>query len=368
MTSDSFDRIIDESKLKMSADSLQITRSLIQSASELDKSALESEISSQLTGLKEEMEMVKQRIESRQRSFRRQRQILDAEVKCALDKEADTKPIRPAATTIQKNQGRRHEKPNQANVQKNTQSDRAQTKERHTNAAHFNIWQRVDQFFKPVPSDAEIDQLFGDRLAGITVPDIPDGVHWSQRFSVIVKKAKGKALLPPGPGVVDGDVSKYWENNPPAFQLEDMQLRNRSLLHCLLSALVEAKPEELTPEEREKRRREDSFVRSHILLPSVEFDPYLCHGFDTRLRLELESAGLDKYDGELDHMNNEFEAEIKDLKEQVETELKPELERLHREVEDALPRIRENQAKQANHAAIYRAMVAELTLKKKKRA
>ena len=57
---------------------------------------------------------------------------------------------------------------------------------------------------------------------------------------VIVKKAKGKAMLPPGPAVVDGDVSEYWMNNPPAFQLEDMQMRNGSLYPCVLSVLIEA--------------------------------------------------------------------------------------------------------------------------------
>ena len=346
MSSDSRDRAIDESKLKIGVAALPVISSLLEFSEKSDINCLDNEVYANLAKLSDEIETVKQQIEARQRIFRRQRQALDADVKRLLD---NSKPSRPSP--------RRHDKQNQKNAQKSTRHERA-----HQSSANMNLWHRVDAFFRPVPSDADIDALFSDRLAGPGVPDVPPGIHWSQRFETIVRKSQGRAMSPPGPSSAGSEINSYWRKEPPAFQLEKMQMRNESVLHCLLSAFVEAEPERDTAD-----RTNDVSEASQVLLPFVEFDPYLSHGFDTRLRLELESAGLNKYDEQVEIPHNAFDIEIRELKEQVRTELRPELDRIHDELTRMMPRIRAKQSQMADEAAIYRTMVSELNHKKKKR-
>lgn len=352
MSLDSRDRAIDDSKLRIGVSHIPVASSLIEFSTNADGDELDSEVYAQLSSLSEEVETVKQSLETRQRVFRRQRQILDIDVKRALDTGKRARPL-----------PRRHDKSNQKNAQKSTRHDRT-----HSNHANFNIWQRVEAFFRPVPTDAEIESIFSDRLANSTVPDLPNGIHWSQRFATLVQKSQGRALPPPGPSMGSAEISSFWRNEPPPFQLEKMQLRNESVFHSLLSAFVEAEPEK-TEENGENHEDsvEDSSEGGHVLLPFVEFDPYLSHGFETRLKLELESAGLDKCSEKVETPHNAFDIEIRELQDQVETELRPELDRLKQRLMKLMPAIRAKQAKMADEAAIYRAMIAELNPKKRKR-
>lgn len=336
------DRVIDGPSLRIGSNSIPIIHraSILPNDSELD-----AKIQHLRPLLLQELEHLKILVESKQRMLYRQRRNLDLVIQTLLDKRS------PDHRSI--------ENPSDKD---GSSSIRQERRERVRNTAQFNLWERVDQFYNSIPTDAEIESIFADRLNTVSLPDIPEGMHWSQRLGTIARMTDDRLLMPPAPRVKSEAISSYWLQNPPSFQVEKSQKRNSSMMHCLLAALVETDPE---PAPESAPPLGDEPVKAVQLLPEIEFDPYLSQDFESRLRLELEGAGLESHDPE--DAGDKFSTEIKELRDQIENHLKPALDAYLSEVKEKLPEMRREQARYRDDQAIYRTLLNERGFRRKKR-
>ena len=121
--------------------------------------------------------------------------------------------------------------------------------------------------------------------------------HWSitlmDKVSKLSKdnKKMPKLLPPPGPPPSPYDISPYWLEHSPDFPIEKMQKQSVSVLHHLLSCIVETEPIKNPPEKEEKKR--DLYLPLNVLAPRFKHDKYLSLDFEQRLNLELQSIELD---------------------------------------------------------------------------
>ena len=201
---------------------------------------------------------------------------------------------------------------------------KAQQKPKPTQAnKKEDFWVVVRNRFGRLLSDDEIQRMFEpmNRVPEPGPPPEPLGRHWSERLREIASHSAGgrpKLMMPPGPPPAMDAVGDFWRDKSVGFQIEDVQRRNSSALHCLLNALVEIEE----PVEREKKQR-GVFLREHPLLPVIRSDKYAQYSFAQRLDMELESLGLKKQDAEQGYDSVPFQVEIQeDLKTLREETLK----------------------------------------------
>ncbi|OHT02913.1 hypothetical protein TRFO_06980 [Tritrichomonas foetus] len=116
---------------------------------------------------------------------------------------------------------------------------------------------------------------------------------------------------------------------------------------------------ELNDEIHDDDDDDDTYIfDQHTLLPSIDCGSYLCHGFETRLRLELESAGLGIFEDDLTDCIP-FQIEINETRREIEEHYQPEIDFYHQMILDKLPEMRHSEETRANNQTIYRMMKKE---------
>lgn len=233
-----------------------------------------------------------------------------------------------------------------------------------TSGNALDIWNRSAPLFLPLPTVEEIDDICRPIDTDALVVNNPMKQHWSDRLREIVKNSQketkksksNQILMPPGKPPAPDDISDYWVKRTPPFQIEEMQKHNKSILHCLLSAFVEAKP---LPESEEKNDLlNEDFLPIHVLLPQLEFDDYMSHPFEERLELELRSAGLEKPKEGINSVNNAFATEIDGYKKEIK-ELQPKIDKIRDEIVEKLPECRKDEDRRMTEAQEYTELLKE---------
>jgi hypothetical protein len=243
------------------------------------------------------------------------------------------------------------------------------TSHKHSNVTHFersrsispnpnNVWTRVEPFFEPLPSDAELEVLFAQQELP---PDVKlDKIeHWSARFRGPITRANGRAVLPPGPPPPPHALAEYWAKTRTWFAIEPVQKSNSSVISHLLNALVEVDP--LPPNEQKTL-----FLRTHPLLPNLPSDGYLRLSFEVRLDLELESLGLNAPSiAPGAHTTAPLQQEIDALRRKVDDEIMPAIRRDLAELKDGLPGFRLTEERRNQRQKFADEKISDWQLKKR---
>jgi hypothetical protein len=216
----------------------------------------------------------------------------------------------------------------------------------------LDIWFRSAELFGRLPTKEDLDEICGAPVVDVgTRPSVKP--HWSEE---IMKKLHGgvkdtrkcKLQRPPGPPPSSDDLSSFWNGKRIAFPIEDLQKRNSSVIHRLLSAFVEAK--QLAENVAAQQTRARDFLSTHVLLQRMSMDEYLSRPFDERLELELRSVGLESPVAADELEVLPFAREIEDLREQME-DLQPVIDHFRMELAEKLPIFRRMEEERiANHA------------------
>lgn len=234
-------------------------------------------------------------------------------------------PINQHTAKVQQPQPRRHEK---KGTGKSSHTDRPT---RTTTANKNDVWYLSEQFFAALPSREELVKIFSlcDKLPQELAAN-PNTEHWSNRFLKAIKNSNfpNKYLPPPGPPSQPDEVSEFWTVHNVNFQIEEMQRRNASPLHYLLNAFVEI-PDPCPNQEQQKQ---ETPLKTHVLLPRIQFDNYMAQSFEVRLNLELKSLGLDKPSHNYRPNERPFDSEIKTKRENLTSEIIPSINELKEEI------------------------------------
>lgn len=207
------------------------------------------------------------------------------------------------------------------------------------------IWSYVDQLFGQLPSNEDLERLLS--VPKYDAVDMPQQEHWSQRMIPIVQAQKesrknSNILMPPLPPPSSQDVSEFWADKMPTFQMEDQQMLNTSTIHRLLSAFVATEP---MPKSDAPKTQ---YLKSNPLPPHVSFDSYLSLPFDERLKWELESIDLSP-DGIQKNMDGgPFAQEIEEYQKSL-NEIAPKLEDYKKKLFKRISEFREKEKKRIKY-------------------
>lgn len=233
-----------------------------------------------------------------------------------------------------------------------------------TSGNALDIWIRSSPLFQRLPTNQDMDEICQAIDTDSTIFSNQSKQHWSDGLCEIVKNSQKESkksknnqiLMPPGKPPAPNDISEYWAKRTPPFQIEDIQKQNKSIMHCLLSAFVEAKP---LPKSQESDDLSNSdFLPIHVLLPQLDFDDYMSYPFEERLELELKSAGLERPKEGMNTVNNAFAKEIEEYKKDIR-KLQPQIDELHDEIIQNLPKYRLDENRRMTEASEYSELLAE---------
>ena len=238
----------------------------------------------------------------------------------------------------------------------------------------LDVWYRSEPLFSPLPSPDEISSIFHSIIeksiknASMKAETPVDKTtHWSvllydkiQKLSKDNKKMP-KLLPPPGPPPSPSSISEYWESNQPSFPIETVQKQNSSVMHHLLSAVVEVDP---LPASDSKEKK--PYLPIHVLAPRLKHDRYLSLNFDTRLDLELKSIGLDDCGDNEMNKNDTFSDEIASMKEKI-SKLIPVVENDARQLLEKLQTFRKVEDQHYTEQTMFNELLQIAQSKKRKK-
>ena len=237
-------------------------------------------------------------------------------------------------------------KPNHKGVNKSEKTNALSLQNRMYKAS-LNIWTLSENFFSPLPSNNEIKRLFENKMPPIDHTSFNSKYHWTQKFAELAKNSNKNALLPCTP--TNNEInSQYWKNNKPTFPIENSEYKKYSVLHTLLNAMVVATPIHKTEVNQENC---DDILNQHPILPKIEVNTYLCHDFETRLQLELQSIGLSYLEDDSD--TRPFQNEINEISQEIEEKYQPELDKYYNMLLKKLPEMRKKEESRINNQTIY---------------
>ncbi|EAX97573.1 hypothetical protein TVAG_064140 [Trichomonas vaginalis G3] len=191
------------------------------------------------------------------------------------------------------------------------------------------IWGMTDLFLNPIPSDYDLKTLLEVTIDNN--PEIPKEEHWNQRLLRIITnpregRVRQQIKLPPAPPPADNEISEYWQEQVPSFQVEDQQMLNSGAIHRLLSSLVVTLPLE------SKAHTKKPFLRINPLPPKIPFNHYFSLSYEQRLSLELESLGLSTENCVmLNSTDGPFKKELDSYRQQL-AEIKPKLDEYYNKI------------------------------------
>jgi hypothetical protein len=208
----------------------------------------------------------------------------------------------------------------------------------------LDVWLRSAPLFEMIPSAREIEAICAPISFNSIPRPQPSGVDWRTKIANEMQEIrpdirKRLRKLPDAPPRAT-DPSPFWVEKKPPFPIEDLQKRNSSVLHRLISAFVEAKP--LPRKDVEK----DDPLAVHSLLPQIECDEYLSFSFEERLEFELESAGLGKRKEHTESLsaNARFAGQITEYRGELEKK-EPQIAALKDEIREGIEEWREDQGR-----------------------
>jgi hypothetical protein len=331
-----------------------------------------------LAALKKELEAVLERLEGNQSHFANQLALLlnylqdlangrpsqpiainriayEAQGQSSPNSQKQSPSVGMGSAAPQKQNNLRRQDPRAHKRQNITHADRSRSNAANSN----NVWNRVETYFQPLPTEAEFDQIFARQVLP-EIEEITEPIeHWSLAFANPTTRANGRAMLPPGPPASPDDISDYWTKTRQWFQIEQCQKNNSSILNRLLNSFVEA--EQLPAHENGKVK--PLFLRTHGLLPRMQAG-YLHYNFDARLGFELDSLDLrrqEKSDGNV----APFQDEVKQDMVEIETKILPELHHYYREFKNCLPRWRIAEQRKKDRLEAANKRIADWQAKKK---
>lgn len=173
--------------------------------------------------------------------------------------------------------------------------------------------------------------LFTEPVSLNESPSYNIGKHWTENFREVYNQKKSLRQLPKPPPA-DSECSIYWMKYPPTFDVEDSQLHNKSLIHRLLSSLIDAEPMKVSRESR------TIYLKTNVLptkLPrSFENNNnrYLFLDFEQKIDCELKAIELTNRTPNImssdrnEEDNSAFSAEIDALYVETKTNLIPKLQ------------------------------------------
>jgi hypothetical protein len=246
--------------------------------------------------------------------------------------------------------GVKHDKPKRQNSVK---SDKPKDFKKIDLSGDKPIWGYVDQFFGTLPSDEDLERLLSSPK--YDVREIPIQEHWSQRLIPIVLaqrevRKNSNISIPPLPPPSNLDVSEFWTDRTPTFQMEDQQMLNTSTIHRLLSAFVTTEPVQ------KKESPKVLYLKTSPLPPSISFDSYLSHSFDERLKWELESVDLSPHGIQKSMDGNIFAQEIEEYQKSLD-EIAPKLENYKKRLFRKINQYRENERKRVDYNRKFTSIV-----------
>ncbi|EAY05490.1 hypothetical protein TVAG_080820 [Trichomonas vaginalis G3] len=208
-----------------------------------------------------------------------------------------------------------------------------------------DIWIKTEknEIFKRLPENIgyKLDIMFDDMLTKTHSP-ISRGPHWTEKFKFLFQKGrqtkrtrqKVNPKMPPTPMNMN-DISPFWNEYFPKFQVEKTQKCQRSKIHCLLSCIVQCDPPSNT--NKTPRRK-----KTNPLAPNIPYHNYLQLPYEDRLELELKSLELypqteteNAFQGNLPATINKYEEEL--------TEIRTELKAFQKDLIEKIPEIRKKE-------------------------
>lgn len=238
----------------------------------------------------------------------------------------------------------------------------------------LNVWKISEQFFQKLPSNSEIDHLFESKMIDVDIDSLPKHPksRWISKLSNIADNSKNgaKTLVDPLPQPEKPNFERFWKENPPSFPIEEPAMDNINVFHYLLNSFVDA-------DASEEERNEETSNQNDVLETVIELDSYplisgvpiqnsyLSLDFQTRLHLELESAGCGSFNNEENDLS--FLSEIKDTYHTIQNEYQPEMNRLHDMIMENISEYRNQEDARINSQEIYRLIKSESEKKRSRK-
>lgn len=264
----------------------------------------------------------------------------------------------------------------------------------------LDIWVRSAPLFQSLPTEDDIDKICTkiaidnnnsfavDRSFRKQNQNAAQSYHWSERFNEIVlasqkdskKSNSGRQLMylpqpPPSPS----DISEYWNNRTPTFPISELQKENRSVVHCLLSAFVEADPDdpsqnndivasnsENNSDDEDFNDNNDNILSMHAPVPQIVYDEYLCLPFEERLEIELQFAGLEKPSHSMENGSNVFTQDIEQFNKEM-ANLQPQIENFKNDIIQNLPSYKLDEERRISEQQTYQDRIREFKKKPHKK-
>lgn len=318
----------------------------------------------------------------------------------------------PRNPLLEQNYNRQNQTQKTSNIQRyersnlnNSHSERSvrgnQKNEMQITGNPLDIWVRSASLFRPLPTEDDIDKIFdfftintnnsllNDRLIRNKNKNDSRPYLWSEHLNEIVqasqketkKSSSGRQLMHlPQPPPAPDDISEYWTNRTPTFPISDLQKENRSVVHCLLSAFVEAYPEDPSQngdiiasnsennsdDDEDFNDVNDSFLGMHAPVPQIEYDEYLCLPFEERLEIELKFAGLEKPAHSMENGSNVFAQDIEQLKKEMVNQ-QPQIEYFKNEIKEKLPMYKFDEERRISGQQTFQELIRDVKKKPHKK-
>ena len=153
----------------------------------------------------------------------------------------------------------------------------------------LNIWVKSEPFFGHFPTDNEIESLLN--IKKINLYETKKKADWIDlcfKFIESIPKENNNLQLPFSKTSHPLSYSSYWSTNSVFFPIEDLQKRNRTPLHTLISSLIDEN--NLIEEEIIDNENEINLI--HSIPSKIGINNYLSLPFEERLQNELNFAGI----------------------------------------------------------------------------
>lgn len=267
------------------------------------------------------------------------------------------------------------EKPKRSNSNLNRQSEHKpkdhhkqhksgdeHSKSQPAKVVDLNIWHLSKSFFRTIPSSEKIDRVFQGKRQPAPI-DYMDKTTWKEIIAEIIINCQStnpelaKQMKIPS-SIISGvstEVKVDEDTQDNLFPTETMT-SGSLVFHRLVSSIIPIKNQ---PSRQGKKSTSDTkyFPTPNALLPRLENHKYLALDFETRLKCELDSLGLDTYYVEEPKIRNSFQQEIDNYYKELRS-VKSELDTERSAIIQSLPSFRREQKAHQAKIETYKAMVA----------
>ena len=116
-----------------------------------------------------------------------------------------------------------------------------------------------------------------------------------------------------------------------------------------------------------KTKSKGKYLKTHALLPRIQYHDYLDHPFEDRLGYELACIGLDPPKERSMNDDQPFATEIKSMRHVLETDIIPPLKEMKQMLLEKLPEFIEDQQRREENLAAYQEILQEVKAHQKQK-